>query len=195
MSNTTLILAGGHDRNFPDFGVRLATFINREVDSPVILSCGFSQDSDSWAEKAPAWHDWYTRYFPAATVIDAVPEKFYEQALAADVVYLHGGETKRLLDTLPDYEKVKSVLSGKIVIGSSAGANYLSSVHYSPSAAVVREGSAILNMGVIVHYGAPEFDGRAISMTEWQNHAARVKELSGGNVLLIPEGDFAIIRI
>ena len=70
----------------------------------------------------------------------------------ADVINIHGGSSDLLFPIMQKYD-LSILYKNKIVIGSSAGAKFLSS--YSPNwnGEGLREESKILPLNVIVHYG------------------------------------------
>ncbi|MBI4158496.1 MAG: Type 1 glutamine amidotransferase-like domain-containing protein [Candidatus Yanofskybacteria bacterium] len=79
-------------------------------------------------------------------------ESFVKQIKWADIVYLHGGRTLKLLDTLKRFPNLKELFNGKVVVGESAGANILGKFCYSPSADEVIECLGILPIKIIPHY-------------------------------------------
>lgn len=193
---TTYILAGGNDRKTdPSYGVRLAGVVKRIVKDPVILSCFLSRPE---AEQHEHWVDylpWFRQHFgDEATILEATKDNFYELAQTADVIYLHGGRTKELFEHLPDFEKSKIAFEGKIVIGSSAGANYLSTKCISMSEGfTVVEGSGIIGCPVIVHYRSESFEGKDYSHDDWTQAEASLLADGSKQVICLPEGQFCVI--
>jgi len=124
---TTYILAGGNDRTAdPTYGDRLAKVVSSLVDEPIILSCFLSWPVEYQHEHWQDYVSWFKEKFGDVEVLEATQDNFYDLAKKANIIYLHGGHTKELLAHLPDFEKSKKAFEGKVVIGSSAGANYLS---------------------------------------------------------------------
>ncbi len=78
-------------------------------------------------------------------------ERFLEQAQKADVIYLHGGRSEKLLQTFKNYQSFANHFRGKIVGADSAGANILSSVFYSKSMGA-GEGFGIIPIKLICHF-------------------------------------------
>ncbi len=76
---------------------------------------------------------------------------FIKQVMDADVVYLHGGHSGKLLEALKEFPDLKKVFGGKIVAGDSAGANVLVEVFYSKSIGVT-EGLGMLPIKLISHF-------------------------------------------
>lgn len=79
-------------------------------------------------------------------------EKFLEQVKWADVIYLHGGTTLKLLETLKKFSGLEKLFVGKTVAGESAGAYVLSAYFYSKSAGGLFQGLGLLPIKLICHY-------------------------------------------
>ncbi|MCK5062149.1 Type 1 glutamine amidotransferase-like domain-containing protein [Candidatus Parcubacteria bacterium] len=79
-------------------------------------------------------------------------EKFENQAKEADVIYLHGGQTLKLLEALKSHTSLKKLFDGKIIAGESAGAYVLSSCFYSKSEGGVFKGLDYVPAKTICHY-------------------------------------------
>jgi peptidase E len=88
----------------------------------------------------------------------ASEDSFENDCEWANVIYLHGGRTVRLMETLKKYPRVKQIFSGKTISGDSAGANVICQFFYSKNSKVIGEGLGILPLKVVVHYeeGAPD---------------------------------------
>lgn len=88
----------------------------------------------------------------------ASEESFISDCQWADVVYLHGGRTVRLMAVLDKFNDLEEVFSCKVIAGDSAGANALGKLFYSKSSGEIGEGLGILPNKILVHYvdGAPD---------------------------------------
>lgn len=82
----------------------------------------------------------------------ATIENFLKQLKKADIVYLHGGQTLKLLETLKDYLDLAELLKGKIVAGESAGAYVLSACFYSKTEGEIFKGLGFVPVKTICHY-------------------------------------------
>lgn len=82
---------------------------------------------------------------------------FEEDCAWADVVYLHGGKTLKIMESLSKYPRINQMLSGRTIAGDSAGVNSLGILFYSNNAKIVGKGLGILPFKIGVHYvdGAP----------------------------------------
>lgn len=197
MTKTIFILAGGNDRKSPDYGHRLSKEIAKHVNNPKILSCFFSWPQEAWEQKAVKdWKGWFTDNFAQPFTYDyAKPDTFLEQIDTADVIYFHGGDTKQLFKNLPDAEELKKHLQGKIVIGSSAGANMLSKHFWSSTRAEYGKGTGILDVNVMVHYGALDHEGRKRTPEDWRREEAEFQARVGNEkVTHLPEGEFVVVE-
>jgi peptidase E len=81
----------------------------------------------------------------------ATEDNFIQQIQSSDIIYLHGGHTGKLLDTLKRFPDFKEIIKGKIIAGDSAGANVLCSAFYSLRIGV-GEGLGILPFRILTHY-------------------------------------------
>lgn len=193
---TIYILAGGGGSEYPEYMAQLGRIVHAEVSMPKILSCGFSSDDARAEEKFPKHRKVFEEGFgDFAEFVMAKKEVFVEQVRVADVVYFHGGSTNSLVEAMAAYPGIKKEFEGKIIIGSSAGANYLSSCGFSPSISDIGQSGGIVDAAVVVHYGSAGFNGMTFTPDYWRRAAEMVRQASGKNeVLLLPEGTFAVIR-
>lgn len=193
---TTYILAGGCDGDYPEYIVQLARVVRMRVASPRILSCGFSiKDAEAKVKFLRRKRMLEAGFGDDVTVIMAEKDVFMQQLVAADVVYFHGGNTNMLAEAMQAYPDIEKGFVDKVIIGSSAGANYLSSYGFSPSAGKAKQGSGIVNVATVVHYGSAGFSGKTFTADYWHAAAQTVRTLSGRqDILLLPEGTFAVIE-
>ncbi len=77
---------------------------------------------------------------------------FMEQLKNANVLYMRGGDTDKLLGTLKQHPEFGKIIQGKVVIGSSAGAYVLAQYYYSGSKNGVFEGLGTVPVRVTCHY-------------------------------------------
>lgn len=82
----------------------------------------------------------------------ASEDSFLQQLQWADVVYLHGGNTLKLLDTLKKFQDFQEISKGKTIAGESAGAYVLSTHFHSEKAGGMFEGLGLVPVSTICHY-------------------------------------------
>jgi hypothetical protein len=191
---TKYILAGGNDLGFSGYGMSLAEEVYTTVNRPAkILSCFFA-DPEPWQGELRArdWIVWFRKCFGDETLYDYVrPDTMQSQMLATDVIYLHGGDNQTLVNRLISYPELSQWFEGKVVIGSSAGANFLAQHYWARSKQQVLKGAGILPRNVMVHYGTDDAGG---PKTDWQSVEEELTMLDGGRPLLLREGQFQVIE-
>lgn len=184
---TTYFLCGGNDRKYENFFKKLAKEITKIVETPRILDVFFAKPEQEWKNQLKTHTDFYDKYFKNYTHQMATLENFYDQIKNADVIYFHGGSTELLLEKLPDFGKVEEAIQGKIYVGSSAGANYLSK-HFLNREKIVVKGSGILPINIVVHYESDDPDAcRSKAQADEFEKQFPIKTLR------IREGEFEII--
>ena len=69
----------------------------------------------------------------------ATEESFLEDCKWANVIYLHGGRTIKLMEKLQQYENIKQVFDNKIIAADSAGVNVLAQFSYGKNSKEIKE--------------------------------------------------------
>jgi hypothetical protein len=165
----------------------LAKVITDIVPKPRILDV-MARPREDRPEQLVEWTEWYGRYFRDFSNELAEPENyFFVQVERADVVFFHGGHNEILLEGYPDFAKIKNALRGKIFVGSSAGANYISSHCLRQNGELIKA-SGILPINVIVHYESDDAKERR-SQSDTERMARSHPEFP---TIALREGDFTI---
>jgi len=84
--------------------------------------------------------------------VRATENGFVDQVKNADVIYLRGGDTQKLKDQLSIYPDLPESISGKTIVGSSAGACVLAKYYYTNSMHEVSKGFGFLPIRIVCHY-------------------------------------------
>jgi len=79
-------------------------------------------------------------------------ENLKEQMERADVMYLRGGSSRKLIEAISKTPNLEKLFEGKIIAGSSAGAYALSKYYVSNDSGKIGEGLGILNIKCYCHY-------------------------------------------
>lgn len=79
-------------------------------------------------------------------------DKLKEQLEKADVMYIRGGSSKKLLEAISKTPNLEKLFEGKTIAGSSAGAYALSKYFWNNDSGKLREGLGILNIKCFCHY-------------------------------------------
>lgn len=191
---TTYILAGGKDLRFEAYGERLAKEVYEYGPRPTrLLSCFFATPPEYWNVKAKTWQPWFARYFGRDVEWSyAQPNDFTAQLKETDVVYLHGGDNELLRGSLVRFPELQAHFDGKVVIASSAAANYLSQHFWRRCEQKIGRGKGIVPYSVMVHYGVSE---QGTPDTDWDGVAAELAAFDGEEPLRLMEGNFKVINI
>lgn len=107
------------------------------------------------------------------SVVVANKDDFVKQVLEADVIYLRGGSTEKLITALKEYPELESVLTNKqkTIAGSSAGAYELSTYFSSHYEDIAASGLGIVPVRVITHYESKKMPPREGAIEALKNTA------------------------
>ena len=154
--NSTFILCGGYEWKSEVAMKKLSNFILNKFQKPKILDVWFAMEENRYKK----YDDIFVGIYKNNKILFerkiATQENFIEECKWADVINIHGGSSDLLFPIMKKYD-LSALYEDKIIIGSSAGAKFLSS--YSPNwnGVGLREGSRILPLNVIVHYGDDKY--------------------------------------
>lgn len=109
----------------------------------------FEQDSSRIVEQAGG---------KKLAIMRASKDNFMEEVEKADVLYMRGGKTEKLLNVLKQHPDFGQAIVGKVVAGSSAGAYILAKYYHSVSRGGVHEGLGLLPVRVVCHYKSSRFE-------------------------------------
>lgn len=187
--STHYILAGGNDRAGQKYWQDLAKAVGQQ-EKRRVLSCLFARDED--------WQTFYKGYIPYfkmafgedITVEVADPNLFDEQVKRADIIYLHGGDTRKLKKYLEPYD-VKELFKGKIVVGSSAGSQFIGKKYWSCGVRRTGDGRGLIPLNTIVHFDSDFGSDDPRGPIDWAKAKAEFqKEIGDEKITTIPEGEF-----
>ena len=158
---TTFILHGGYTREQNDSNKGFYREIVKRLPHHATIVLSYFASTDE--KKIP-----HTFADHCALLKEAAPEKeltFVQaskqdlrwQLSRADALLLNGGDNDKLIDALKQYPDFKTLIDGKTVAGSSAGAHALSTFYYSNDDGNVREGLAVIGVRVICHFESKQY--------------------------------------
>lgn len=186
---TKYILHGGATKLRTDDNKRYYQEMVRGLQNPKILLIYFARELDQYDEsfKIDAeMFEWANPEVPYALTV-ATEEDFIEQARESDVLYFAGGTSYKLIEAIKKQDTdVKKLFEGKVISGSSAGANMVSEWFYGHGAREVGRGLGTLPITVFVHHRASE------GQKFWVDDE-RTKEIE--DELLLKSGRTEILRI
>ena len=195
---TKYILAGGNDRTVDNYPAILKRELPKTLSEVRLLSCFFSVSKEEWQEKSQSWQKWFADKLGIEHYDWANYDNFTDKLGQTDIVYFHGGNTKLLLKQIVNYPQLQKLFDGKIVIGSSAGANMLSKNYWSSTLAEPGKGLGVLDINIMVHYGANELGGSNIrrDANDWEQEKKAFQDFIGTKqpVTPIPEGNIKVFE-
>ena len=153
---TTYILHGGFIKDKPQINDAFySEVLHHAPQNANILLVYFASDPGRALDKSKEGVEQFTNnnsgkllHFDVAN-----DENFRTQIAWADVVYLCGGTSTKILQSMqPFASELLALFAGKIVAADSAGANILSTVFYSKVADQVLNGFGLLPIKLICHY-------------------------------------------
>jgi peptidase E len=126
-------------------------------DKPNVLLVYFSREESEYdyLSKRDAKNFAWAEPDKTCNLIVATKENFVAQLAQSDVVFMCGGVTTKLLETMKHLNvNLKDLFADKVIAGSSAGANLISEWHYGNVQKAVMKGLGLLPITVFVHYKA-----------------------------------------
>jgi peptidase E len=156
---TKYILHGGATRLENNLNKKYFSEIaNSLQDEDILLMCYFAPSMSSnrtEKEKFDQYLKIFRKYIPKdIKYVFAEHGNFIEQLKKADALYMHGGGTNELFETLKKYpDFAQEVKKKKVIIGSSAGAYALAkySIDYAEGSEPL-QGFGILPIKIFCHF-------------------------------------------
>lgn len=109
-------------------------------------------------------------------------ENFENEVKKADVIYLQGGDTLKIKQSLHGFD-LQKLFEGKVVMGNSAGVYVLAKYYYDNDYKKIDDGLAVLSIKAVCHYTEDIED----KLEELKQHNENLR------VVVLPEGEY--IRI
>jgi peptidase E len=175
---TKFILHGGFTRKENESNRSFFEELARDVpNSGVVLMVFFASRED---DPTSTFNELSSRIRQEANSKDlrfvlATQEGFVDEVKRADAIYLHGGSTNKLLETLRTYPSLGPLMEGKTVAGSSAGAYAIAKYGTSHSEDAMREGLGLAPLRVVCHFESSELPPAPGAVALLQNTAANLE--------------------
>ncbi len=157
------------------------TIVSELADGDEILFIGFARED----EKIESIYERDKKSLLAQTdksiiVMNATHQDFLEQVKSSKVVYITGGDTRKLLNELNQYPDFIKLLNGKTIVGSSAGANVFSKLYFSTALKSVCKGLGVLPFSLVCHYGSKQMgsDENAVLVLKQNTEASEIVTLA-----------------
>lgn len=121
-------------------------------------------------------------------------KSFGRQVRWADIVYVKGGSTRRLMASLNRLRGWEKQLAGKTIAGTSAGAEMISAYYYHADQKWVGKGFGLVPIKVLVHYGSKEYRPTR-GWSAAKKELGKFREKENVKLLTLREGEFKVIEI
>lgn len=194
--STKYILAGGYIQNASDKGEAFCHELVKDVnkESIKILDCMFARPKKDWQETIKKDTDFFSRYLAKFELVIADPDNFPEQVKEADIIFLRGGFTLPLMEALSKDISWAKELGGKVVAGTSAGAEVLAKYYHVLKTNRTGDGFGLIPIKFVPHWKSVFFDGETQNL-DWDKILQELKEYKEDlPVLTLAEGEFKVFE-
>lgn len=198
--NTTIyVLGGGFMKKTSDGGQAFFRAIIGNRNTANVLICCFAMPHDQWQKGYDDDKDKILSVNRGATLSfqNANLDDFLSQVSWADVIIFRGGSTNDLIDNLSKVNGWQNNLSGKTIVGSSAGAYMLASSYVVTDATPqLASGLGLLPIVIVTHYRSTFIhNGDADkSWVFWDKVDDLMNaQAEGRDVITLKEGDFTTL--
>jgi len=198
---TMYILIGGNHSSTPMSDAQIARLCNTVIkklngENPRIVSVPFMLPREDWEWKfrdrrLPLFEQQFGKKFEA---ILAYPDTFRDDVKWANVIYIHGGDDVLLAHYLDKFKDLEGLFAEKIVVASSAGADYISKIFWTCDWRAVMNGRGLVEVAVITHFDGEFGKDDPRGPVDW---AAAKEELTAATnlpIYTIREGEFEIFE-
>lgn len=152
---TKIIVSGGYANEANTENTKFFTEILKDTpnDSSILIIL-FAKPEDEWARKSQCVIDQFEHVGESKNIRYTVANhnSLEDQIDKSDIVYIHGGDTALLIESIHKHTNFVERIKGKIVAGESAGTYLLSKCFYSKTLGEIRDGLGIIPIKVICHY-------------------------------------------
>jgi len=145
--------------------------------------CYFASEESNWNDFFNKDSELFQREFPELQMTLAKRDTFEEQVSNTSLLFLSGGDSFLLIESLKRYPDFPLLLRDKVVVGVSAGACALSTYFFSNDEQRVGEGLDIVKAKVYCHY-KPDFDDNVKVLKTYKEDLP---------IITLPEHHFVII--
>jgi len=192
---TKYILIGGYPYKAKDGGLKLCQEAIKGLSQPVnILICLFARPRETWDKQYEKYKELFIKNLLGVSLNFELAEinSFIEQIERNNVLFFSGGDTGELLSRLEKIPKWLKKLGGKIVLGSSAGADILSKYNYDLELFKCSGGFGLAPVKTLVHYGTEKYQ----PPIGWEKALEQLKNYKEDlPVWVLREGEFKSIEV
>lgn len=192
---TKYILVGGYPYKAKDGGKAMCNEAVAGFSEPVkILICLFARQSEQWDKLYEENKRFFIKNL-SKIKLDftlAAERDFENQIKDSNLLYFNGGDTAELMGRLGKVSEWLRVLEGKSVMGSSAGADILSTYNYDIEFFRCADGLGLVPVKTIVHYEVSNYTP-PVGWGAAYNEIERYKEELP--IWALHEGEYKVMQI
>jgi len=203
---TKYILQSGNVKDYPErmkiyneevFRDFLSGGKNNFIEGGVkVLHCFFSLPRERWELKYQDYSNNLTSNIDLKLKTKmAMPGIFVEQCQWADAIIIIGGDDEILQYRMEKFDTPR-VWKGKVVVGASAGANYLVDSFWTCDWRKAMDGKGVIPVKFIAHYKSYFGDKDHRGPIDWESAYEELKNYGDKNLPIhaLEEGDFVVIK-
>ncbi|MCX6795223.1 MAG: Type 1 glutamine amidotransferase-like domain-containing protein [Candidatus Falkowbacteria bacterium] len=189
---TKYILAGGYVHKAADGGKAFCEELVKGIKrNPIkILDCVFARTRDCWEETLESDNFLLSKFIKNFQLDLALPEKFLEQIKESDVIFLKGGETEMLIEALKKDLGWQKELTGKVLAGTSAGAEMMAEYYCDFIKPKAVKGFGLLPIKFVSHWQSSDYQD-----IDWDKALKKLKDHGEDlEIIKLKEGEFKVIE-
>lgn len=188
------ILVGGHIYKAKDGGKAFCEELVKGIaNTPIkILDCLFARTKDAWEKRFNDDRNFFSKHLKDFELELALPERFLEQIKKSDIVFFQGGIPHQLIPILNTTADWLKELDGKVLVGSSGGADAMCKYYGVGKTSSIGEGLGILPIKFIPHWKSDYTPGVAIDWDTLLKNLQSYKE--DLDVITLGDGEFTVVE-
>lgn len=182
------VLHGGatSDKNLTESNRAFFLEMVKDFSSPRVLLVYFAREPQKYARALEQDKELFkqaAREIKSFSFTVASIKGFSEQAKHSDVIYVRGGDTRRLIESFKKIPNFTSTIKGKTYGGSSAGVNAIAQYYFSTNLDKVMQGLGVIPINSFPHW------------EESKQQKLKLLEAAGQDfpIYKLKEGEFAVL--
>ena len=192
---TKYILAGGYMHTAADGGAAFCQELVRGFADGMplrILDCLFARNPNTWNKKFKEDQEFYSKHLKNFKLELAAPDIFLKQVRESDIVFFEGGIPRQLISLLGDKSLFIEELEGKVLAGTSGGADAICTYYAVGKTSNIGEGLGLLPIKFIPYWESDYGQGLKI---DWDGLRKRLQSHKEDlEIVLLREGEFRVIE-
>jgi peptidase E len=153
----------------------------------------FGSERETWEQKLDDHFEFFSNNLGAFELNLAIPERFIQQIKDSDIIFLQGGHPKLLMSILESTGNWINELEGKILVGSSGGADVVSKYYGVGKTMNIGEGFGLLSIKFIPHWKS-EYYAHGVEI-DWDKLKENIKSYKDDlELITLGDGEFKVFE-